>query len=301
MKKEDFPLRNDCNDPSASKKIKEYFLKYPNSVAKECCRVLKLNYDKYGERARKIKYDLNKWKQSIAPVTLQDGQVHKPHSSHRLEYCFKDPAPKTYVDIIEKKALPARIESRWYRSSNRNRQLEYFDEHISIRVYPKSRTCRILPRRIMTFDEIRARVEDGFARVLPARVLLGESFLHMIDGLQVAHRHRVFNVGLITPFRNRFYRDSLGLNILADRSHPGYLEIHENWPTWIPTLLESHRSQSKVIENNNKVLSEFTKQIKNHLHLIEGIGKATDRLNDTIESLNQTINFKLNLKKNDNF
>lgn len=287
------PLHNARNDPTGSSNIKEYFAKYPNSTASQCCRVLRLDYHKYGGRARKIKHDLACWRKSIAPVTPSDGRpLNALASVHRVEFGFKDRVPVAYVSALAQKAAAGRVEGVWYRSPNRNGQLEYFDSQVSVRVYPKSGTCRITPRESMRFGDVRVYVEDALAKGLPARALLSDAFSDMMNGLQLASRHRTFYVGQITPFKVGFYRQSLGLSILADGSHADHLEVHENWPTWIPPLLEFQRSQAQAIEANTKVLSDFASQIEKHLNAVRGIGKAADRLNEAVNNLTLTIRRK---------
>jgi hypothetical protein len=268
--------------------IKEYFRKFPKSTARECCRMLGLDYSKYGGRARKIKYDITRWMQSTVPATDSHGQLLKSLTSvHRREFGFKEPVPASYVAVLEEKALAGRVQGAWYRSPNRNRQLEYSDDRVSVRVYPKSGTCRVLPRQGMTFENVRIHVSDAFARVLPASAVLSNSFQEMINGLQVARRHRTFHIGPVTPFKVNFYRSSLGLDILADGSHPEHLEVRENWPAWIAPLLELQR-------NNATVLSQFASQISSHLHVMQGIGVAVDRLNEAVRDLVQTISYRSN-------
>lgn len=281
-------LRNARNNPEASASIKQYFTRCPNSTARECCKVVGLNYEEYGGRARKIKYDITRWMRSTVPVTDPHGQLPKSLTSvHRFEFGFEEPVPAGYVAVLEEKALAGRVEGAWYRSPNRNRQLEYFDKHVSVRVYPRSRTCRIHPRRSMMFDEVRVHVEDAFAKVLTARALLGDSFQEMMKGLQVARRHRTFHIGPVTPFKVDFYRPSLGLDILADGSHPEHLEVRENWPAWIAPLLQLQR-------NNTMALSEFASQISSHLSVMQGIGLAADRLNEAVRDLARMISYKSN-------
>jgi hypothetical protein len=280
------PLRNGRNDASVSHQIKEYFYKYPNSTARECCRALRLDYSKCGGRARKIKHDFKRWKGSIVTVTDQHGRLLNPLTSvHRLEFGLKEPVPASYVAVLEEKACTGRVKGAWYRSPNRNRQLEYFDDRISVRVYPKSGTCRIFPRNITGFEDVRACVEDTFAKVLPTSAILSDSFKHMIDGLQPARRHRTFPVGPITPFKVDFYRDPLGLTILADRSHPEHLEVVETWPTWVAPLFELQRETTVALQ-------EFATQIRSHLHVMQGIGSAVDRLNETIDRLNTFLRLR---------
>jgi hypothetical protein len=139
------------------------------------------------------------------------------------------------------------------------------------------------------FGELRVRVSDAFARVLPVKAFTSDVFGDMLKGLQVASQHRTFRVGAVTPFKVDFYRDSLGLNIQADGSHPEHLEVHENWPSWIAPFLEFQRGQTEAIESNTKVLSDFATQIKSHLDAIRGIANAADRLNEAINNLTLTI------------
>jgi len=288
------PLRNAGNGVTASMTIKQYFSTHRNSTARECCRVLGLDYQRYGGRARKIKHDLNRWRQSITPVTYQYGRPPKPLVSvHRMEWRFRESVPASFIVALGQKAQAGRAEGIWYRSPNRNKQLEYSDAQVSIRVHQNG-TCRILPRRCMTFDDFRAFIEDAFSKSLPARDILSDSFTRMMNGLQVSRRHRSFRVGQITPFKLDFYHSSLGLDILADTSHPEYLEIHENWPSWIPVLMEFQRVQNSAIESNTRVLSEFTAQIKSHLDVLSGIVTVVGRLSEATEALGQLIDSRLN-------
>jgi hypothetical protein len=290
----DEPLRNARNDATVSVNIKQYFCKYPNSTASQCCRSLAIDYEKYGLRARKIKHDLIQWRKSIVCVTPNHGRPLGALPVHRLEYTFMDPVPPSFILALEEKASASKVEGAWYRSPNRNRQLQYSDKSISVRVYPKSGTCRILAREPLSFDDLRVHVEDVFENALPPHVYFDVSFEKMIKGLQVVRRHRTFPVGPLTPFKIDFYRDPLGLYILADASHPECLEVHENWPTWIPPLLEFQRIQTHAIDSNTKAVSEFALQIRSHLDAIRAIGLAADRLNEVIRSLTLAINRGLN-------
>lgn len=289
---DDKSLRNTCNDSEISILIKKYFSRYPNSKPKECCIALGISYEKYGNRVKTIKCRLKKWRESIVSVT-KDGGVLKPlNPTHRIEYEFKDKIPVGYISILNEKAKQNRVHGEWYRSPSRNKQLQYINNDIFIRVYPKSGTCRILPSRTILYEEIRVKIDNAFARILPSRVLLSDTYESMISGLQIKQRHRVFPVGPIFPFKNEFYRNSLGITILADKSHPNYLEVNEYWPTWIPKLFESHSSLGFLIENNTKTLAEFALQIKCHLEVMKGIGLATNQLNKTISKLNHAADSK---------
>jgi hypothetical protein len=292
MKEFSETFHNNSNDCIIHANIKKYFLRFPNSTPKECCRILGINHKKYGNRAKTIKCRLKKWKESLVSVTKY-GQVLNPlKSTHRSEYEIKDKIPACYISILEEKANNSKIIGEWYRSPNRNKQLQYVDNHIFIRIYPKSGTCRILPRKIISFEEIRIKVDNAFAKILPSKFLLSNDFENMISGLQIKQRHRVFPVGPISPFKNEFYRRSLGINILADESHPNNLEVHEYWPTWIPRLFESHNNLEFLIENNTRTLAEYAKQIRCHMEVMEGIRLASNQLNKTISKLNHAIEGK---------
>lgn len=288
-KSDDKPLHNENNDEEVSSRIKEFFYKYPDATPKECCRTLGISHKIYGNRIRQIKHREAKWKQSIVPTT-KDGQVLNPHNNvHRVEYFFRDPIPESFIILLEEKALNTRVKGAWYRSPNRNRQLYYFDDNISIYVYPKNRTCRILPRQPISFEDLRVKVENAFAEAIPARVLLSDAFGEMIIGLQIKQRHRVFPVGLMIPFKNDFYKESLGLGACSDKSHLGHMEFHEYWPSWIPELFRFHHSLGIAIENYNRILSEFSTQIKSHIEVMKGIGIAVNRLNKVVQNLDKTL------------
>lgn len=277
------------NVGSVSTEIRGYFHRYPYSSAKACCKALGLEAKIYGGRARKVKHDQLRFNKSVVSVTNYGRPLRSLTGVHRQEFGFKEPVPLGFVAVLEEKAYDYRVGGKWYRSPNRNRQLQYFDDRVSIRVYPKSGTCRILPLHRMTYEELRVHVEDVFAAVLPLRATLSDSFGSMIRGLQIARQHRTFRVGPVTPFNVGYYEPSLGLRILADGSHPEYLEVHEGWPSWIPRLFEAQRDQSSAIEGHTKVISDFTTQIQSHLHAMKGIGRAADRLNETVTILTELL------------
>lgn len=290
---EDKTLRNARNDVTVSKNIKEYFSKNPNSMAKECCRFLKISYEKYGNRAKTIKCRLKKRQQSTITVT-KDGRVLKPHISiHRKEYTFREPVPAGYVDLLKKKASTQKIKGNWHLSSNRNRQLIYFDDFIRIQLHQNG-NCRIFPNSLMPYEQLRVHVDDAFTRFLPFRCFNSKVYGNMINSIQIAERHVVFDIDPKKPFKNRYYHDSLGIDIVSDKSHPNSHEVHEYWPIWIPILFEFHQSQRLAIEGNTEILSEFGSQIESHLKVMKGIGTATDYLNESICKLNRTIDRKAN-------
>jgi hypothetical protein len=141
----------------------------------------------------------------------------------------------------------------------------------------------------MTYAEVRASVEDAFASGLSPRALLSGSFGQMISTLGLAQRHRTFHIGPVTPFKVPFYKDTLGLDILADRSHPECLETHERWPSWIPPLFEFERSQASALERHTEVLSEFTSQIRLHLEALKEIALATADLRGVVDKLSDLL------------
>ena len=276
------PFCNDRNDGNESSCIKKFFFEHPHSTPKHCCNALGLDHKIFGGRARKIKHDLSQWRRTI--VTDEQGK----HLKHHIDYGFKGPVPDGILLLLQEKACTGTRGDGWHQSSNRNGQIDYVNSHVRIRVH-RNGTCRVFPKVRMQFDDLRICVDDAFCNSLPIRCIQSVPFNEFITGFQVMGQHRTFPVGLITPFKNNFYKESLGLSILADGSHPKHLEVKERWPSWIPVFFEFQRNQRLIAEGHTKVISEFAKQIQSHLHAIDGIGVAADRLNAAVQTLNHAL------------
>jgi hypothetical protein len=165
------------------------------------------------------KSQLKKWRATKVYGRPQKALV----SAHRFEWEVERGLP---VDLLVKVKATAglhlpRVEDAkpvgvWYVIPNRNRQLEYHDEFVSVRVMPQSGTVRILPAVDLDYKEFEDRVWDAFLKA----ELTSKECDRIAQALRVSDRHKTFRVGPVTPFKIDYYRDSLGLVIGADGSHP---------------------------------------------------------------------------------
>ena len=175
-------------------------------------------YDRYRNMIRVRKSQLKKWSS-----TKVYGRPHRVlEVTHRTEWELEGPLA---IDLIEKVKIAGarfpRVEDEkpmgsWYTIPNRNRQLEYHDEWVSIRVMPQSGTVRILPAMDLPYGEFENRVWDAFANA----GLSTRECDRVIGTLVVSSRHRVFRIGPVSPFKVDFYKQSLGITLGADGSPP---------------------------------------------------------------------------------
>ena len=91
-------------------------------------------------------------------------------------------------------------------------------------------------------------------------------------------KHKTFRVGPLTPFKVDHYKDSLGLTIQADSSHPEHLEVVENAPPWFPHWW---RIQQRQIEADK----DLALNLKTHIGVMQGINASSQKLNIATERL----------------
>lgn len=175
-------------------------------------------------------------------------------SNHRVE--FAGPVPGEFMDRLRLVTDTRPRMGAWYRSRNKNRQWLYRNSDVTIYVFPKSQTCRILMGRAMSEVVLREKIERAFDTPLsPKWTERGYELLVEFSTEIIQHRageHRVFHTGPITPFRNEYYKNSLGLVLTADKSHPDYLETIETTPAWVGQLIRAVAE----IANRSKTAAE---------------------------------------------
>lgn len=151
----------------------------------------------------------------------------------------------------------------WYVVPNRNRMCFFRGEFVSVRVWPRSGSCRVLPCRPMPFGWVQTAVQTVFFKAgVDLRVCEGLS-----QKLDVESRHRIFKVGPVTPFKIKHYRPSLGLTILADGSHPNHIETEETTPGWVRQFLSGMNAFPKQME---RIANRFEENMEKHLKIIDG-------------------------------
>lgn len=281
--------------PNITAHIRKILMKYPHSKPKQIAFLLwnKVGKDYYPNRKGLYRYyrDLiktekciwNKWLKTEEKTYIL-GRPLKPLNfkplpgSHRVEYSLERPLSQFFIEKIKEEANKNRPKIRdkkpfgvWYVIPNRNRMMELHNKFITIRVFPKSGTIRILPGLAMPLGHLKVHVENA----LYFGGLSLEEISEVSKQLIPVSRHRIFNVGKIDPFKIKFYKDSLGLIISADGSHPRHLETEESYPSWIKDLFDNNLEISKA-------LKEFSEQIEVHLSVLRGIKGSTEELNKAI-------------------
>lgn len=172
-------------------------------------------------------------------------------------------------------------EGVWFASSNQNRQVNYRNAEIAVRVLPTTRTLEVLCRRPgMTGVELR----DSFRRVLVS-TLVGRlppdqyDPLHLAAGLSrklvPVERHRRFTFPPSPYYQLDYYRDTLGLRIQHDLSEKANeQEVIEMIPRWIPGLLECVEQMAEVQRETTQALQENTSMLRE----VKGLLLKQDKL-----------------------
>jgi len=221
------------------------------------------------------------------------GRLPKPLlSAHRVEWSLEKPLDMVSLSVLAAEAGKRRPRlsdprpvGEWYVVPNRNNMREFHNEFVTLRIFPKSGTVRILATLDMDFEVFRRHVKiallkgglDDSAAEVKSRQLIP------------AERHRTFRVGPVTPFKIDYYKDPLGLTIKADGSHPEHIETVEGWPSWVKPLLESQARQTQSQERQTEAITALTDQIRLHLDVLKGIGEATQGLKESVNLLRESL------------
>jgi len=263
-------------------RIKLCIAEYPYKQAKVALEALGLSYKKYGGTYRTEKCKFRN--------ALQFGRVHRA-LDHRLVLVGK--LDFEQVDKIRKLAEHCRPAKgnhpagKWYMAPNRNSMMCFKDKNRgSLKIHLNGHL--IVEARSRNFNE----VEDAAFEALYCGCSGPFGFEEtnaIIRMLNAKSRHRAIYIGKdLSSFRTDFYKKSLGLSIAADQSHPKYLEIAEDWPTWAfiqQKLIEDHvRIDVDQRGQDRQIVHELAEQIASHLKVMEGIGEAVGRLNGTLSS-----------------
>jgi len=214
------------------------------------------------------------------------GRLPKPLlAAHRIEWEFEKPLDMITLSIVSAEAGKCRPKlneprpvDKWYVIPNRNNMREFHNEFVTVRVFPKSGTVRILAGQEMDFETLRRHVKIAFLKGG-----VDQDTAEVKSRLLVpAEKHRTFKVGPVTPFKIDYYKDPLGLTIKADGSHPEHIETVEGWPTWI-------KPQLNAIAEQTQAITALTKQIRLHLKVMKGIDKSVENLRESTDLLRESI------------
>ena len=223
------------------------------------------------------------------------------NASHRVEWGVEGGLPSMFLSVVKlaaEKCRPKVLDSKpvgvWYVIPNRNRQLMYLDPFVSVRVMPKSGTVRILQGKKLNYLEFENQVWDAFNK---SGLRTSDCDNVVVKLLKVRDRHRSFHVGPVTPFKIDFYKESCGLTILADGSHPDCVETIEDWPTWVQPLIRAQAAQTQSVtmqikanEKQTEAITLLTDQIRLHLAVLQGINVGVEKQADVNEKLGEIVN-----------
>jgi len=285
-----------------TKQIRLFFFKFPHSNAKKCCHYLKIPYKKYCRLCWKIKSET---KQLLEGKV--EGRVLVP-LTHRDESWLLERLPR---DVVEKiifeagKRRPGKLDPKpfddWYVTPNRNRMMLLRNNLVTIRVWPKSGGFRVLAAKRVPYEWVKVAVQNALFK---ADVDL-ELCEKLSETIEPKSRTRIFKVGPVTPFQINHYKDPLGIIIKADASHPEFIEVPEEWPSWIiPFLTRMDRVSSDVGEVRKgqtdlnevlpnrleKIASSFEESMKEHLGIIEKFKHESEARSEVLKTCTENIN-----------
>jgi len=250
--------------------------------------VLDLPYKKYHNMVSVEKSNLKRWM-----TTKILGRLPKPLlSAHRVEWSLEKPFDMISLSVLAAEASKRRPRlsdprpvDQWYVVPNRNNMREFHNEFVTVHVFPKSGTVRILAALDMDLAVFQRHVKIAFLK----GGLDDATADVKARQLMPAEKHRTFRVGPVTPFKIDFYKDSLGQVIKADGSHPEHIEVVEGWPSWVKPLILSQAKQTQSQERQTEAITALTEQIQLHLEVMKGIRDASRELRDAVKELRESL------------
>jgi len=282
------PLDVNKKQVRVTERIDKLLWKFPKASPKEVCRLLQLPYLKYRNMVSVRKNILKKFLS-----TKVKGRLPKPLvAAHRVEWEIEGGVPMDMllrVRVEAGKRRPRFVDPRpvdeWYVIPNRNRQCEFHNGHVTIRVFPKSGTCRILAAHEMVFKELGDYVWEAFLKTGLSMRECDE----LLRKLGVSAKHRTFRVGPVTPFKIDYYKESVGIVLLADGTHPEHIEVHESWPSWIRPQLRAIATQTDAMATQTAAVTQLTEQIRLHLSVMKSMDKSSKELAKAVRSLTEIL------------
>lgn len=236
-----------------TERIHNYFMQHPNSKPKRACEDLGIDYNKYKNMASTIKGSVRKY--------YGLGRPHKPH-----RHVLTTEIDADSLALVKAVCVNYRVKGRWYRASNRNRMMCFIADQASVKVW-ESGTVHVEPHVAMSQKDL---ADFFFVTLSAAAGIRFEPANMLADSLVTAGRHKCFPVGeAVPPFKIDHYKESLGIEIYADGSHPYDVEVKESWPPWIKPL---------ILVNRDLALN-----LQAHIGVMKGIGVSTGNLADVVK------------------
>ncbi len=242
-----------------------YFLRYPESRPSDACIAIHLNPSGYAATARVAKCRIRKqW----AGANVRADPLVSLTSTHRLRLRLLGGVPGPLLDAFLDAARSGwNTQDTWFPSSNQNRQINFRNQAIAIRILPSTRFLEVLCRKPgMTGLEVREHFRRVVVSTLQGRLPANHDLLHVANDL--AHklvpveRHRRFTFPASPYYKLEFYRYTLGLVIQHDLSErTNEQEVIETVPLWIPDLLQCIKQMASVQRENTEAVQENTQTL----------------------------------------
>lgn len=225
-------------------RLRNYFLKYPNSKPKYACMALHLDPKRYGATARVVK---SRVRRMWGGANVQGDVLEALTSVHRQLWYLKGGVPSGAVLSAFMVAAETGLkqDNAWYVSNNQNGQLNYRSRLLAIRILPSTRRLEVLCRIPGTRGtDVREEFQRILVSALEGRPSSDYEARHVAEELSwklvPKERHRRFEFPPGPYYRNRFYEDTLGVVIQHDLSEgTNEQEAIEKIPAWILDVLQA--------------------------------------------------------------
>jgi len=254
------PDKESCQYPTSKSMTFRTILSYDQQIsAKEACiRAGILDTNTNRDLFYKTKSRLKKSRSKMLRGSPSTPSSPVYHSLRLKCYLCRDDRARITQNCSDNKSI-----SRWYRTSNRNGEYAYKNALVLAFMWPSTGLYHANFRGDFTEQEARKKAADSFE----AGGISKDKADELANSLEFYHEHRVYPVESITPFEITNYKNSLGLRIYSDKSHPRNIEVDSFWPTWTRILIPT-------IEKLSDQIGLFSDQIELHLKVLAQINES---------------------------
>jgi len=231
---------------SEEKTLKEktytLFCQNPRTKARKVCSFYHIPYKEHGQT-------INNY---LSRFRYNQKYGHIPSEPKNSLHCRKWVWNKVPFSIEGKSEA---LSNGWRQSSNRNRMLVFKDKLGSVQWF-ESGTAIVMPK--------------GSSRLADAKTLLWRAF-SWLDVMELSRlcdgsctefeKHWVFDVGVALPrFKLPFFRDTHGLTIKSDGSHPGKLEVVETVPLYLQNFITTQNLMAQNIRSHLELIERWKRE-----------------------------------------
>ena len=215
------------------KRVLDLWVKDCHITAKKACNSLKLNYGKHGKYLNNLLSEFRSNPSIGLPL--------KAHSLHKRVFMWENVPRNLLFDHLRSKEFHSGL--GWNTISNRNGMRVFKDKLGAVHWYKGG-----LVRLYMKGPAMLAHVKELFC-IAFSWFSIEELNKYLDVPLREEERHWVFDTGApVTPFIINRFKQSHGLQIFVDKSHPNAVEVVETVPFWANRLQEDIDSLNKKFE-----------------------------------------------------